>query len=240
MVYKGGPTVCFTACLCSSGGGKSCHWVNSSVQLPDGGFQFELSHSLSPYAEESTMLEVTAEAITDIFILRRTKRFYLRDISKWNWATLKTSNWRLLRLNSKQQKTQQKKTKPNNNCHFSSVQFSPIVPRLSSIRRWSRTWTWPLIHRPAGQLLTASSVWSTRLNMCWKMTARYTQACTETNSMSVIASIAFDFLIEWSVWLYRPDVLHLLWYRRGSASWGFAPETPWCCPPGASGLPGKM
>lgn len=82
MVYKDGPTLCFTACLCSSGGGKSCHWVNSSVQLPDGGFQFDLSHSLSPYAEESTMLEVTAEAITDIYILRRTKRFYLRDISK--------------------------------------------------------------------------------------------------------------------------------------------------------------
>ncbi|XP_044191930.1 interleukin-12 subunit beta [Thunnus albacares] len=62
-------------------GGKSCRWVSSSHQLPDGGFQFELSHSLSPYAEESNMLELTAEAMNDNFvILRRTKRFYLRNI----------------------------------------------------------------------------------------------------------------------------------------------------------------
>ncbi|XP_044051047.1 interleukin-12 subunit beta isoform X2 [Siniperca chuatsi] len=61
-------------------GGKLCHWVNSSTRLLDGGFQFELSHSLSPYAEETTMLEVTAEAIINLSILRRTKRFYLRDI----------------------------------------------------------------------------------------------------------------------------------------------------------------
>ncbi|XP_041792880.1 interleukin-12 subunit beta [Chelmon rostratus] len=61
-------------------GGRSCHWVSSSDELPDGGFQFELSHSLSPFAEESTMLEVTAEAFTDLSILRATKRFYLRDI----------------------------------------------------------------------------------------------------------------------------------------------------------------
>ncbi|KAM3610231.1 uncharacterized protein V6R79_001042 [Siganus canaliculatus] len=61
-------------------GGKSCHWVSSSQQRLDGGFQFELSHSLSPYAEESTMLQVTAEAIADLFVLRKTKRFYLRDI----------------------------------------------------------------------------------------------------------------------------------------------------------------
>lgn len=63
-----------------SEGRKSCHWVSSSEQLPGGGFQFELPHSLSPYAEESSMLELTAEAITNFRILRRTKRFYLRDI----------------------------------------------------------------------------------------------------------------------------------------------------------------
>ncbi|KAM9360210.1 interleukin-12 subunit beta [Symphorus nematophorus] len=63
-----------------SEGRQSCHWVNSSVKLLDGGFQFEMSHTLSPYAEESTMLEVTAEAISDLSILRRTKRFYLREI----------------------------------------------------------------------------------------------------------------------------------------------------------------
>uniref|UniRef100_A0A3Q3KA24 Interleukin-12 subunit beta n=2 Tax=Monopterus albus TaxID=43700 RepID=A0A3Q3KA24_MONAL len=57
-------------------GEKSCQWVSGS----DGGFQFELSHSTSPYAEESTMLELTVEAIADFGILRRTKRFYLRDI----------------------------------------------------------------------------------------------------------------------------------------------------------------
>ncbi|XP_076587497.1 interleukin-12 subunit beta [Chaetodon auriga] len=61
-------------------GGRLCDWVNSGDQLPDGGFQFELSHSLSPYAEESTMLEVTAEAVNSLSILRTTKRFYLRDI----------------------------------------------------------------------------------------------------------------------------------------------------------------
>nr|XP_046243963.1 interleukin-12 subunit beta [Scatophagus argus] len=59
---------------------KSCQWVSSSDHVSDGGFQFELSHSLSPYAEESTMLEITAEAIINLSILRRTKRFYLRDI----------------------------------------------------------------------------------------------------------------------------------------------------------------
>nr|XP_019954606.1 PREDICTED: interleukin-12 subunit beta-like [Paralichthys olivaceus] len=61
-------------------GGKLCHWVSSSDQIPGGGFQFELSHSLSPYAEESTMLKLTAEAIINFSIFRMTKTFYLRDI----------------------------------------------------------------------------------------------------------------------------------------------------------------
>uniref|UniRef100_A0A3Q1H468 Interleukin-12 subunit beta n=1 Tax=Acanthochromis polyacanthus TaxID=80966 RepID=A0A3Q1H468_9TELE len=56
---------------------KSCRWVINSL---DGGFQFELPHSLSPYAEESNRLELTAEAINNHAILRRTKSFYLRDI----------------------------------------------------------------------------------------------------------------------------------------------------------------
>lgn len=68
--------------LCSSKGEKLCQWVTSSGPRVDGGFQFELSHSLSPYAEESTMLEVTAEAIVNLSFLRKTKRFYLRDIGK--------------------------------------------------------------------------------------------------------------------------------------------------------------
>lgn len=57
------------------------------------------------------------------------------------------------------------------------VKFNLIVPRLSSVRRWSRTWTWPSTHHPAGRRLTATSDWSTRLNTCWKTTARYMQAC---------------------------------------------------------------
>ncbi|XP_034451825.1 interleukin-12 subunit beta isoform X1 [Hippoglossus hippoglossus] len=61
-------------------GGKLCHWINSSDQNQDGGFQFEVSHSLSPYAEESTKLELTAEAIVDLYVFRTTRRFYLRDI----------------------------------------------------------------------------------------------------------------------------------------------------------------
>ncbi|XP_017162003.1 interleukin-12 subunit beta isoform X2 [Poecilia reticulata] len=64
----------------------TCHWVSSSGQPNSEGFQFELTHNLSPFGEESTMLEVTAEAI-DIDInndnfrfLKKTKKFYLRDI----------------------------------------------------------------------------------------------------------------------------------------------------------------
>ncbi|XP_061529416.1 interleukin-12 subunit beta [Phycodurus eques] len=59
-------------------GGKSCPWVSSNEQ--DGRLQFELNHSLSPYAEESTMLTLTAEAIEGHSVLRKTKIFYLRDI----------------------------------------------------------------------------------------------------------------------------------------------------------------
>ncbi|XP_074525791.1 interleukin-12 subunit beta [Halichoeres trimaculatus] len=61
-------------------GGKSCRWFSSSGQLSDGTLQFKVPHSLSPYAEESNMLELTVEAITDTYIFRRTKEFYLRDI----------------------------------------------------------------------------------------------------------------------------------------------------------------
>lgn len=74
--------VCFPVCLCSMERKKSCQWVTSSAKIPNGGFQFVLSHSLSPYAEETTMLELTAEAISKQTFLSRTKRFYLRDISK--------------------------------------------------------------------------------------------------------------------------------------------------------------
>ncbi|XP_075889383.1 interleukin-12 subunit beta [Nelusetta ayraudi] len=65
---------------CSTERRQSCQWHTSSIRLPGGGFQFELPHSLSPYIEESTMLEVTAEAIRDFSIFKKTKRFYLRDI----------------------------------------------------------------------------------------------------------------------------------------------------------------
>ncbi|XP_068167171.1 interleukin-12 subunit beta [Antennarius striatus] len=58
---------------------KSC-WISSSKQLPDGRFQFEISHSLSPYVEESTRFKVTAEAIKGNYFRKRIKTFYLRDI----------------------------------------------------------------------------------------------------------------------------------------------------------------
>ncbi|XP_029019189.1 interleukin-12 subunit beta isoform X2 [Betta splendens] len=60
-------------------GEKSCQWVTNSDRH-DGGFEFELSHSLLPYSEESSMLKVTAEAIVNLSVLRGTKEFYLRDI----------------------------------------------------------------------------------------------------------------------------------------------------------------
>ncbi|RVE67935.1 hypothetical protein OJAV_G00086740 [Oryzias javanicus] len=56
------------------------HDCSSSSGGHDGELQFVLLHSLSPYAEESTSLELTAEAINTFYILRRTKTFYLRDI----------------------------------------------------------------------------------------------------------------------------------------------------------------
>uniref|UniRef100_A0A3B4AHB9 Interleukin-12 subunit beta n=1 Tax=Periophthalmus magnuspinnatus TaxID=409849 RepID=A0A3B4AHB9_9GOBI len=60
---------------------ESCPWVNGNV-MKDGSFQFDLFHSLSPYAEETTMMELTVEALHNFSILKRTKRFYLRDIIK--------------------------------------------------------------------------------------------------------------------------------------------------------------
>ncbi|XP_074495352.1 interleukin-12 subunit beta [Sebastes fasciatus] len=60
-------------------GRKSCDWFISG----DGKFPVVLSHSLAPHAEETTMLEVTAEAIFDhSTVLRGNKTFYLRDIVK--------------------------------------------------------------------------------------------------------------------------------------------------------------
>ncbi|KAM6930892.1 interleukin-12 subunit beta [Xenentodon cancila] len=63
-----------------TGGLSSCQW-HESGEIHNGGFQFVLPHYLSPYAEESTMLELTAEAVDKHFyFLRRTKKFYLRNI----------------------------------------------------------------------------------------------------------------------------------------------------------------
>ncbi|XP_068461140.1 interleukin-12 subunit beta, partial [Clinocottus analis] len=62
-----------------SEGRKSCLWFDGG-RLADGRFHFELSHSLSPYAEESAMLVLTAEAIVDRVVVRTSRRFYLRDI----------------------------------------------------------------------------------------------------------------------------------------------------------------
>ncbi|XP_041643419.1 interleukin-12 subunit beta [Cheilinus undulatus] len=63
-------------------GEQSCQWVSSRDLHSDGTFQFEVPHAISPYTEESTVLEVTAEAIADLSILRKTIRFYLREIVK--------------------------------------------------------------------------------------------------------------------------------------------------------------
>ncbi|KAL6113741.1 uncharacterized protein ACO6RY_04656 [Pungitius sinensis] len=60
---------------------KSCRWI-SGHRLEDGTFHWELSHPVSRYAEESTMLELTAEAIVHLSVARTTQRFYLRDIVK--------------------------------------------------------------------------------------------------------------------------------------------------------------
>lgn len=86
MLLSHGQTPCLVcllfAFLCSAKSRQSCQWQSSSTPLSGGGFQFELPHSLSPYIEESTKLEVTAEAIQDFSIVRKTKTFYLRDISE--------------------------------------------------------------------------------------------------------------------------------------------------------------
>jgi hypothetical protein len=43
---------------------------------------FELSNSLTPSMEETTRIEVTAEAMNDYIFHRTYKTFFLRDISK--------------------------------------------------------------------------------------------------------------------------------------------------------------
>nr|XP_061804525.1 interleukin-12 subunit beta-like [Nerophis lumbriciformis] len=61
-------------------GNNSCNWFNGTVDKQDGSLHFELFHSLSPYAEESNMLELTAEATDGYYFSKSTMRFYLRDI----------------------------------------------------------------------------------------------------------------------------------------------------------------
>lgn len=73
-------TVCFAVYVCSTRGEKSCQWVTKSGQ--DGGFEFELSHSLLPYAEETTKLVVAAQAMDNLSFLKGKITFYLRDIGK--------------------------------------------------------------------------------------------------------------------------------------------------------------
>ncbi|XP_077456776.1 interleukin-12 subunit beta isoform X2 [Stigmatopora argus] len=63
-------------------GNDLCHWFNGTVNKQDGSLHFELYHSRSPYAEESTMLELTAEATDGYFFFKRTMKFHLRDIIK--------------------------------------------------------------------------------------------------------------------------------------------------------------
>ncbi|KAL0979204.1 hypothetical protein UPYG_G00182090 [Umbra pygmaea] len=65
-------------CVSRFDGQKNCNWVYPTANLA--GFHFNLSHSLSPYAEETAPLVVTAEAIISTSYVREIKRFYLRDI----------------------------------------------------------------------------------------------------------------------------------------------------------------
>lgn len=71
--------LCFTD---SAEEGESCPWVTQNDYIQNVGFQFNLSHSLSPFAEENTMLEVTVQATDNVNFFTKTIRFYLRDISK--------------------------------------------------------------------------------------------------------------------------------------------------------------
>lgn len=145
--------------LCSATHQESCKWVSSS-DLQSQGSQFLLSHTLSPYAEESTKLEVTAEATNNNFyFLSENKKFYLRDIGE-------------------------KQTLAFIFPHITPItaavvtmsllfQWSLTVPTSPAVRKWTRNWTWPSTLRPAGPLLTASSAWSTRSNTCSGMMAAY-------------------------------------------------------------------
>ncbi|CAL9707595.1 unnamed protein product [Knipowitschia caucasica] len=56
---------------------ESCPWVTSRGHST---FHFEMSHSLSPYAEEVSMQELRVEALKHFYILKTTKQFFLRDI----------------------------------------------------------------------------------------------------------------------------------------------------------------
>ncbi|XP_008334439.1 interleukin-12 subunit beta [Cynoglossus semilaevis] len=73
-------------------GEKSCHWVDGSRPTSNGEFHFELHHTLSPFAEETNRLEITAEAINEQFMLRLTKKFYLRDIVQPGIPTIVSCN----------------------------------------------------------------------------------------------------------------------------------------------------
>lgn len=63
-------------------GEKTCTWVSNHSQHAEHGRQFQLSHFLTPYAEETSRMEVTVEAMNDNYFHRTTQRFYLRDIIK--------------------------------------------------------------------------------------------------------------------------------------------------------------
>lgn len=186
---------------CSNEGLKSCQWVTEGVRDMMGEIKFQVSHSLSPYAEENTMMEVTAEAIIGLSIVRKIKKFFLRDISEWKhlndnmfsqWSWLRSTSPSVLHLGLwyiwKQNEENITFTDKNKisreyagiqNWLHSSLQFSPIVPRSSAIKRWARIWTWALSRRPAGQLLTATSAWNTKFNIDSGMTTRYLQFYTK-------------------------------------------------------------
>ncbi|XP_061775485.1 interleukin-12 subunit beta [Nerophis ophidion] len=61
-------------------GGNQCSWFNGTTKSQNERIHFDLTHSLNPFAEEISRLELTVEAIKDYTFLQRTKTFYLRDI----------------------------------------------------------------------------------------------------------------------------------------------------------------
>ena len=108
---------------------------------------FHLSHSLSPYAEERNMLEVTAEAIFQWFIIRKTTKFFLREISEYNYIFKKKhitfsslSLFYIWKHAVKKGLSLHLQIKTHFRVFDSLLQFSQIIPKSLSYKRGARSW----------------------------------------------------------------------------------------------------